>query len=140
MNTLVNLSFVSMLSLKTTGISEDLPVQTPAFTNAVRLYRQAKGHYGTWDMMCGQPPQVRTSVQFFDITHLYEYNMSGVFLHHVQTHRFPSEGEFRSDPSSYSVNGFIFPGKFTKIKLVRACIQQKTLFIFLWICQMPEGV
>uniref|UniRef100_A0A674N9B8 Niban apoptosis regulator 2a n=1 Tax=Takifugu rubripes TaxID=31033 RepID=A0A674N9B8_TAKRU len=40
------------------GISEDLPVQTPAFTNAVRLYRQAKGHYGTWDMMCGQPPQI----------------------------------------------------------------------------------
>lgn len=49
-----------MFSLQTTGISEDLPVQTPAFTNAVRLYRQAKGHYGTWDMMCGQPPQVRT--------------------------------------------------------------------------------
>ncbi|CAF92560.1 unnamed protein product, partial [Tetraodon nigroviridis] len=40
------------------GIPEDLPVQTPAFTNAVRLYRQAKGHYGTWDMMCGQPPQI----------------------------------------------------------------------------------
>lgn len=72
MNTLVILSFLSMLSLKTTGISEDLPVQTPAFTNAVRLYRQAKGHYGTWDMMCGQPPQVRTSVQFIDITHLHE--------------------------------------------------------------------
>uniref|UniRef100_A0A3Q3F1N4 Niban apoptosis regulator 2 n=1 Tax=Labrus bergylta TaxID=56723 RepID=A0A3Q3F1N4_9LABR len=33
-------------------------VQTPAFTDAVRLYRQAKGHYGTWDMMCGEPPQI----------------------------------------------------------------------------------
>lgn len=61
------------LSLKPTGIPEDLPVQTPAFTNAVRLYRQAKGHYGTWDMMCGQPPQVRF-LEFFNITHLYEYN------------------------------------------------------------------
>lgn len=55
------------LFLKTTGISDDLPVQTPAFTNAVRLYRQAKGHYGTWDMMCGQPPQVRTFIEFIDI-------------------------------------------------------------------------
>lgn len=56
------------LFLKTTGISDDLPVQTPAFTNAVRLYRQAKGHYGTWDMMCGQPSQVRTFIEFTDIT------------------------------------------------------------------------
>lgn len=53
--------------LQTTGISEDLPVQTPAFTNAVRLYRQAKGHYGTWDMMCGQPSQVRTSLLFHSL-------------------------------------------------------------------------
>ncbi|KAE8284844.1 Niban-like protein 1 [Larimichthys crocea] len=40
------------------GLSEDCPVQMPAFTDAVRLHRQAKGHYGTWDMMCGQPPQI----------------------------------------------------------------------------------
>ncbi|CAN9504763.1 unnamed protein product [Ophioblennius macclurei] len=40
------------------GLPEDNTVQTPAFTDAVRLYRQAKGHYGTWDMMCGEPPQI----------------------------------------------------------------------------------
>uniref|UniRef100_A0A8C2B8D1 Niban-like protein 1 n=1 Tax=Cyprinus carpio TaxID=7962 RepID=A0A8C2B8D1_CYPCA len=40
------------------GLSEECKVQTPAFTDAVRLYRQAHGHYGTWDMMCGTPPQI----------------------------------------------------------------------------------
>uniref|UniRef100_A0A7N9APB0 Niban apoptosis regulator 2a n=1 Tax=Mastacembelus armatus TaxID=205130 RepID=A0A7N9APB0_9TELE len=40
------------------GLSEDSTVQTPAFTDAVRLHRQAKGHYGTWDMMCGAPSQI----------------------------------------------------------------------------------
>ncbi|XP_045893079.1 protein Niban 2a [Micropterus dolomieu] len=40
------------------GLSEKCTVQTPAFTDAVRLHRQAKGHYGTWDMMCGKPPQI----------------------------------------------------------------------------------
>ncbi|XP_060917624.1 protein Niban 2a [Labrus mixtus] len=40
------------------GLPEESTVQTPAFTDTVRLYRQAKGHYGTWDMMCGEPPQI----------------------------------------------------------------------------------
>ncbi|KAM8829111.1 protein Niban 2a [Spinachia spinachia] len=40
------------------GLSENCTVQTPAFTDSVRLHRQAKGHYGTWDMMCGKPPQI----------------------------------------------------------------------------------
>uniref|UniRef100_A0A8C4GRW7 Niban apoptosis regulator 2a n=1 Tax=Dicentrarchus labrax TaxID=13489 RepID=A0A8C4GRW7_DICLA len=40
------------------GLPEESTVQTPAFTDALRLHRQAKGHYGTWDMMCGQPPQI----------------------------------------------------------------------------------
>ncbi|XP_037122262.1 protein Niban 2a [Syngnathus acus] len=40
------------------GLPEDCTVQTPAFTDSVRLHRQAKGHYGTWDMMCGTPPQI----------------------------------------------------------------------------------
>ncbi|KAJ8263380.1 hypothetical protein COCON_G00158370 [Conger conger] len=40
------------------GLSEECKVQTPAFTDAVRLYRQAHGQYGTWDMMCGMPPQI----------------------------------------------------------------------------------
>ncbi|KAG5840829.1 hypothetical protein ANANG_G00192830 [Anguilla anguilla] len=40
------------------GLSEECKVQTPAFTDAVRLYRQGHGQYGTWDMMCGVPPQI----------------------------------------------------------------------------------
>ncbi|KAL7844077.1 hypothetical protein SRHO_G00226160 [Serrasalmus rhombeus] len=40
------------------GLSEENKVLTPAFTDSVRLYRQAKGHYGTWDMMCGDPPRI----------------------------------------------------------------------------------
>ncbi|XP_061732886.1 protein Niban 2-like [Nerophis ophidion] len=44
------------------GLPEDCTVQTPAFTDSVRLYRQAKGHYGTWDMMCGTPPQILTNL------------------------------------------------------------------------------
>ncbi|KAM4719413.1 protein Niban 2a isoform 2-T2 [Anableps anableps] len=40
------------------GLSEEDTVQTPAFTDSVRRYRQAKGHYGTWEMMCGAPPQI----------------------------------------------------------------------------------
>uniref|UniRef100_A0A9J8BB39 Niban apoptosis regulator 2b n=1 Tax=Cyprinus carpio carpio TaxID=630221 RepID=A0A9J8BB39_CYPCA len=40
------------------GLPEECKVQTPAFTDAVRLFRQAHGHYGTWDMMCGTPPQI----------------------------------------------------------------------------------
>ncbi|TSK72072.1 Niban-like protein 1 [Bagarius yarrelli] len=40
------------------GLSEENKVLTPAFTDSLRLYRQAKGHYGTWDMMCGDPAQI----------------------------------------------------------------------------------
>ncbi|XP_061590454.1 protein Niban 2a [Cololabis saira] len=40
------------------GLPEDCTVQTPAFTDSVRLFRQAKGYYGTWDMMCGVPAQI----------------------------------------------------------------------------------
>ncbi|MEQ2168064.1 hypothetical protein GOODEAATRI_010619 [Goodea atripinnis] len=42
----------------TIGLSEEKAVQTLAFTNSVRRYRQAKGQYGTWEMMCGAPPQI----------------------------------------------------------------------------------
>lgn len=45
-------------NLSIPGLSEENKVQTPAFTDAVRLYRQAQGHYGTWEMMCGVPSQV----------------------------------------------------------------------------------
>uniref|UniRef100_A0A3P9LT19 Niban apoptosis regulator 2a n=1 Tax=Oryzias latipes TaxID=8090 RepID=A0A3P9LT19_ORYLA len=40
------------------GLPEECIVETPAFTDSVRLYRQAKGHYGSWDMMCGAAPQI----------------------------------------------------------------------------------
>ncbi|XP_029296285.1 LOW QUALITY PROTEIN: protein Niban 2b [Cottoperca gobio] len=44
------------------GLSEENKVQTPAFTDAVRLYRQAQGHYGTWEMMCGVPAQILSNL------------------------------------------------------------------------------
>ncbi|XP_049435838.1 protein Niban 2b [Epinephelus fuscoguttatus] len=44
------------------GLSEENKVQTPAFTDAVRLYRQAQGHYGTWEMMCGEPSQILSNL------------------------------------------------------------------------------
>ncbi|XP_051536399.1 protein Niban 2-like [Myxocyprinus asiaticus] len=44
------------------GLSEECKVSTPAFTDSLRLYRQAKGHYGTWDMMCGNPAQILSNL------------------------------------------------------------------------------
>ncbi|XP_071337949.1 protein Niban 2b [Trachinotus anak] len=44
------------------GLSEEDKVQTPAFTDAVRLYRQAQGHYGSWEMMCGAPSQILSNL------------------------------------------------------------------------------
>uniref|UniRef100_A0A8C4DPF3 Niban apoptosis regulator 2b n=1 Tax=Dicentrarchus labrax TaxID=13489 RepID=A0A8C4DPF3_DICLA len=44
------------------GLSEDNKVQTPAFTDAVRLYRQAQRNYGTWEMMCGVPSQILSNL------------------------------------------------------------------------------
>ncbi|CAJ1068683.1 protein Niban 2b [Xyrichtys novacula] len=44
------------------GLSEDNKVQTPAFTDTVRLYRQAQGHHGTWEMMCGAPSQILSNL------------------------------------------------------------------------------
>ncbi|XP_026043118.1 protein Niban 2b [Astatotilapia calliptera] len=44
------------------GLSDEKKVQTPAFTNAVRLYRQAQGQYGTWEMMCGAPSQILSNL------------------------------------------------------------------------------
>lgn len=40
------------------GISEESKVEAPAFTDAVRMYRQSKEQYGTWDMLCGNEAQV----------------------------------------------------------------------------------
>uniref|UniRef100_A0AAY4B6X7 PH domain-containing protein n=1 Tax=Denticeps clupeoides TaxID=299321 RepID=A0AAY4B6X7_9TELE len=50
------------------GLSEESKVQTPAFTDAVRLYRQAQGHYGTWDMMCGDPAQILANLVMEKLT------------------------------------------------------------------------
>lgn len=40
------------------GISEDSRVEAPAFTDAIRMYRQSREQYGTWDMLCGNETQV----------------------------------------------------------------------------------
>ncbi|CAG5917915.1 unnamed protein product [Menidia menidia] len=44
------------------GLCEEDKVQTPAFTDSVRLIRQAQGHYGTWEMMCGVPSQILSNL------------------------------------------------------------------------------
>ncbi|XP_066569355.1 protein Niban 2a [Amia ocellicauda] len=49
------------------GLSEECKVQTPAFTDAVRLYRQAKDQYGTWDMMCGDATQILANLVMEDL-------------------------------------------------------------------------
>ncbi|KAK1334116.1 hypothetical protein QTO34_005116 [Cnephaeus nilssonii] len=40
------------------GIPEDSKVEGPAFTDAIRMYRQSKELYGTWEMLCGNEVQV----------------------------------------------------------------------------------
>uniref|UniRef100_A0A4W6FKP8 Niban apoptosis regulator 2b n=1 Tax=Lates calcarifer TaxID=8187 RepID=A0A4W6FKP8_LATCA len=49
------------------GLSEENKVQTPAFTDSVRHYRQAQGHYGTWEMMCGVPSQILANLVMEDL-------------------------------------------------------------------------
>ncbi|KAM4697126.1 protein Niban 2-like [Rhinophrynus dorsalis] len=44
------------------GISEDSRVESAAFTDSVRLFRQARDHYGTWDMLCGNQVQVLSNL------------------------------------------------------------------------------
>ncbi|KAL2297979.1 hypothetical protein Nmel_016938 [Mimus melanotis] len=44
------------------GISEDSKVEAPAFTAAIRMYRQCKEQYGTWDMLCGNETQVLSNL------------------------------------------------------------------------------
>ncbi|OXB80683.1 UNVERIFIED_CONTAM: hypothetical protein H355_005612, partial [Colinus virginianus] len=44
------------------GISEDSKVEAPAFTDAIRMYRQSKEQYGTWDMLCGNQTQVLSNL------------------------------------------------------------------------------
>uniref|UniRef100_A0A8C3YA33 Niban apoptosis regulator 2 n=1 Tax=Catharus ustulatus TaxID=91951 RepID=A0A8C3YA33_CATUS len=44
------------------GISEESKVEAPAFTAAIRMYRQCKEQYGTWDMLCGNETQVLSNL------------------------------------------------------------------------------
>nr|XP_033815778.1 protein Niban 2-like isoform X2 [Geotrypetes seraphini] len=49
------------------GISEDSTVEAPAFTDAVRMYRQSKDQYGTWDMLCGNEVQILSNLVMEDL-------------------------------------------------------------------------
>ncbi|NWZ36441.1 NIBL1 protein, partial [Brachypodius atriceps] len=44
------------------GISEDSRVEAPAFTDAIRMYRQSREQYGTWDMLCGNETQILSNL------------------------------------------------------------------------------
>lgn len=49
---------LSRARVPSAGISEDSKVEAPAFTAAIRMYRQCKEQFGTWDMLCGSESQV----------------------------------------------------------------------------------
>uniref|UniRef100_A0A8C5SAL8 Niban apoptosis regulator 2 n=1 Tax=Laticauda laticaudata TaxID=8630 RepID=A0A8C5SAL8_LATLA len=44
------------------GIPEESKVEASAFTDAVRMYRQSKEQYGTWDMLCGNEAQILSNL------------------------------------------------------------------------------
>ncbi|XP_041429113.1 protein Niban 2-like isoform X2 [Xenopus laevis] len=49
------------------GIPEEPRLESAAFTDSVRLYRQAREQYGTWDMMCGNQVQVLSNLVMEDL-------------------------------------------------------------------------
>ncbi|XP_018408830.1 PREDICTED: niban-like protein 1 [Nanorana parkeri] len=49
------------------GISEDSRVESAAFTDSVRFFRQARDQYGTWDMLCGNQVQVLSNLVMDDL-------------------------------------------------------------------------
>uniref|UniRef100_A0A8C7ENN5 Niban apoptosis regulator 2 n=1 Tax=Neovison vison TaxID=452646 RepID=A0A8C7ENN5_NEOVI len=49
-------------SLSGAGIPEDSKVEGPAFTDAIRMYRQSKELYGTWEMLCGNEVQILSNL------------------------------------------------------------------------------
>lgn len=69
-----------MVLLYWSGLPEECKVQTPAFTDTVRLYRQAHGHYGTWDMMCGTPPQVKHRMLYYKSGSGEETRVNGGYI------------------------------------------------------------
>ncbi|KAM5299454.1 protein Niban 2 [Ctenodactylus gundi] len=44
------------------GIPEDSKVEGPAFTDAIRMYRQSRELYGTWEMLCGNEVQILSNL------------------------------------------------------------------------------
>ncbi|NWT75874.1 NIBL1 protein, partial [Prunella himalayana] len=54
--------FQLLTRVPSAGISEDSKVEAPAFTDAIRMYRQSKEQYGTWDMLCGNETQVLSNL------------------------------------------------------------------------------
>lgn len=44
------------------GIPESSKVEGPAFTDAIRMYRQSKEQYGTWEMLCGNEVQILSNL------------------------------------------------------------------------------
>ncbi|KAM8803228.1 protein Niban 2 isoform 2-T2 [Rhynchonycteris naso] len=44
------------------GIPENSKVEGPAFTDAIRIYRQSKELYGTWEMLCGNEAQILSNL------------------------------------------------------------------------------
>lgn len=44
------------------GIPEESKVEGPAFTDAIRMFRQSKEQYGTWDMLCGNEVQILSNL------------------------------------------------------------------------------
>ncbi|OBS69280.1 hypothetical protein A6R68_02190 [Neotoma lepida] len=44
------------------GIPENSKVEGPAFTDAIRIYRQSKEQYGTWEMLCGNEVQILSNL------------------------------------------------------------------------------
>ncbi|CAI9577602.1 unnamed protein product [Staurois parvus] len=49
------------------GIPEDSRVESAAFTDSVRFFRQARDQYGTWDMLCGNQVQVLSNLVIDEI-------------------------------------------------------------------------
>ncbi|XP_012823459.1 niban apoptosis regulator 2 isoform X1 [Xenopus tropicalis] len=49
------------------GIPEEPRLESAAFTDSVRLYRQTRDQYGTWDMMCGNQVQVLSNLVMEDL-------------------------------------------------------------------------
>uniref|UniRef100_A0A8C9MUW9 Niban apoptosis regulator 2 n=1 Tax=Serinus canaria TaxID=9135 RepID=A0A8C9MUW9_SERCA len=54
--------YLELVNNSLPGISEDSKVEAPAFTDAIRMYRQSKEQYGTWDMLCGNETQVLSNL------------------------------------------------------------------------------